>query len=146
MKEHGISVIYVNCQGYLGGGLHCLTIEERENWDLGVPQNIPIRSDCLPTCIPTQFILVRSLADQKKEILFITRDPVTGIMTEHPVNFVDGQHSCVLNLLVPLEGRLDYTLKVDGKLLDDQECYVLPGHPQVVRVAPIVMQPCQDWY
>lgn len=133
MKEHGISVVYVNCQGVQGGGLHCLTREERDNWQPGVPQTIPIHSESLPALIPTQFQIIKPWGDAQRQISLITQDLATGTMTDQPVEF-DHFGICNLELPVPLEGRLEYSLRVDGKLLDDQKCFVLPGHPQKVNI------------
>jgi hypothetical protein len=134
MKEHGISVIYVSCFGARGGGLHCLTREERADWRPGVPQTIPIQLESLPAFIPTQFQLIRPTKDHR-QVSFTTHDPISKIVTEYPVEF-DVYGICDMQLPVPSQGRLDYSVRIDGKLMEDPECYVLPGHPQMLNIDP----------
>jgi hypothetical protein len=132
MKEQGISVVYVDCQGSNHGGLHCLTREERKNWQLGVPQTIPIHSNSLPPVISTRFQIIRPQGNQQ-QISFLTRDSISGEVTHPRIEF-DRFNICNMELSVPLEGCLEYFLRIDGKLLDEQECTILPGHPQVVNI------------
>ena len=124
MQELGVSVIYINCQGVMGGGLHCLTRERRLDWTSASPQTIPIHSESLPACITTQ-LKVHRMGGQAISLIAANR--------EQPLQFDSGDN-CDVILPVPLEGRLTFTLLVNGQPLDNQRSYLLPGHPQLAEV------------
>jgi hypothetical protein len=134
MRDYNIQVIYVNCQGCLGGGIHCLTrVEKTEGMTLS-PQSIPVNlalvSQRISTFIETSFIpkpgdfLVLCSEEGQRIRLSPSRSSNKDI-TQLFVPMIGMKFKFLLNDIYPIEA----------------DRVVLPGHHQRIDLSSLPKAP-----
>lgn len=126
MKQLGISVVFVDTDGTNGGGIHCLSRMQRESCSSVPPQATPLHAEYLPKTIPTE-LQIASRDDSKNmvELIFTNSD-------SHQEFRFWFYPPYTVKVQVPIDGHLNFQLWVNGELFDDEECIILPGHPQLI--------------
>jgi hypothetical protein len=134
MKQHQVSVIYLDCGNSQGGGLHCMTSEIRKSGWIDSPHLIPINSQTFPAHISTKLQLKNCYS---AGIVLNIMDPVAKSTTEIGVPFNPNDSSVEFEIQVPLDRNLEYFLSGTKTTIDGQKRCILPGQPQVFYAAPV---------
>jgi hypothetical protein len=136
MKKHDIDVVYVNTENARGGGLHCLSKEERDDWS-GALHAIPVKSQALPATVST----ILQIEDMRQNSR--TKEPIELCIKTSPDSDADTRTQAVLfdqwsptswscKQNVPIDKPLIVFLKIGNK--KTQEYSFLPGHPLLLSV------------
>lgn len=133
MKNKGVDVIFVNHGGARGGGIHCLTREDRFSLGKGdLPHLLPVDFDLIPKVIPTELQVGMANA-AKCHYLAIKELGGDGPSRSVELKFDEDLKVFRGMVDVPLGGDLGgllYHFVVNNE--DSHTIYrLLPGHPQL---------------